>query len=111
LGPARQEPRPSQGRPAVIGQGAADGVTVAPNDFRLGIRSPLQLAFERADAADTFLQFLLGMAIGFVERPGGLTQVMGLAELVRHPRQGSGHGVTDRLLAVRAPSGSSHGPK
>jgi hypothetical protein len=40
------------------------------------------------------------MAVGFIDRLGGFTQIMEMTQLVRHPRQGLGHGGTDGGLAV-----------
>src|SRR5262249_10843835 len=65
-----------RGRPAVIGLGAADGGAVAPSRLGIGVGALLHLTLDGANAADAFLQFLLGVAVGFVKGPGGLAQVV-----------------------------------
>jgi len=49
---------------------------------------------------DALFQFLLGVAVGLVSRPGGLAEVVELAQLVGHTGQGLGHGLANRVLAV-----------
>ena len=49
------------------------------------------------------------MAVRFGDRLGGLTQVVEMAQLVRHARQRLGHRLADRLLAVRDNAGDGHG--
>ncbi len=48
------------------------------------------------------------MPVRFVGRPGRLTQVVELAQLMRHARQFLGHGLADRLLAVRDDARDRH---
>jgi hypothetical protein len=47
----------------------------------------LALTFELADPADALFQFFFRVAVGFVDRPGGLTQVVEVALLVRYVRE------------------------
>ena len=57
---------------------------------------------------DLLLQLLLGVPVGLVDRPGGLAQVVELAQLVRHPGERLGHRLADRVLAVGHDPGDRH---
>jgi hypothetical protein len=95
------EPGGGQRWPAIIREGTADGATIAAHDLSFGVRAPFQFAFNRPDATHPLFQGFLGMAIGFIDGLGGFTQIMEMTQLVRHVRQGLGHGSTDGGLAVR----------
>ena len=47
-----------------------------------------------------FFQLLLGVAVRLEDRPGRLTQVVKLAELMGHPGQDLGNRLADGMLAV-----------
>ena len=47
-----------------------------------------------------FFQLFFCVPVGFVERPGRLTQVVEVAQLVRHPWQFLGDRLADRFLAI-----------
>jgi hypothetical protein len=64
------------------------------------IRAGFQLPFERTDFSDLLLEFLLGMAIGFVNRLRRFAEVVELAQLVRHARQRGLDRPTNRVLPV-----------
>src|SRR4051794_15477826 len=57
-----------QGRPAVVGHGTAYGIAVPLDGLGLGVGAVFQLALDGPHAANTLLEFLLGMAVGFVNR-------------------------------------------
>jgi hypothetical protein len=48
------------------------------------------------------------VAVGLVDRRGGLAEVMEVAELMRHALEGPGHRVADRGLAVGDDPGDRH---
>ena len=75
------QPRGLQGRAAVVGHGRAGRRAVAPDRVGLGIVAALEPPLDRPDAPDLLLELDLGVAIGFVDRRGGLSKIMGLAEL------------------------------
>ena len=50
----------------------------------------------------------LGVAVGLVDRLGGLAKVMEVAELVGHAVEGLGHRLADRRLAVGDDPGDRH---
>jgi hypothetical protein len=95
------EPGGGQRGPAIIREGTAYGATIAAHDLCFGVRAPFQFAFNRPDATHLFFQGFLGMAIGFIDGLGGFTEIMEMTQLVRHVRQGLGHGSPDGGLAVR----------
>jgi len=94
------QPGGLQGRPALIGQRTADGVTVAADGLRLGIGASFPFPLDRPHPADPFLQFLLGVTVGLVEGSGRLTQLVELAELIGHSGQSLGHGLADGVLSI-----------
>jgi hypothetical protein len=73
------EPGGIQGRAAIVGEGTAHGTAVAPNDLRFGVRSAFEVPFDGAYPADALLQFLLGMAVGLLDRLGRFAQIMQVA--------------------------------
>jgi hypothetical protein len=95
------EPGGGQRWLAIIREGTAYGATRAAEDLRFGVRARFQYAFNRPDATHPLFQDFLGMAVGFIDGLGGFTQIMELTPLVRHVRQGLGHGSPDGGLAVR----------
>jgi hypothetical protein len=79
--------------------------------LRRRIRAGFQLPFERTDFPDVLLKFLLGMAIGFVNRLGRFAEVVELAELVRHTRQRGLDRPANRVLPVGDHSPDRHGQR
>src|SRR5262249_31599472 len=77
------QPGGIQGRPAIVGQGTPHRITVAARREGLRIGAALQRPLDRPHPPDTLFQLLLGVAIRLVGGPGGLTQVVKLAQLVR----------------------------
>ena len=102
------EPRGRQRWVAIVGEGAAHRATGAPHDFRFGVGTPRTLPVKRTAAPHPLFQDFLGMAIGFIDGLGGFTQIMELAQLGRHARQGLCHGGTDGGLAVRDAPDNGH---
>jgi hypothetical protein len=103
-----REPGGGPGWPASIRAGTTYGATIAAHALSLGGRAPFQLAFDGPDATPPLLPGFLGVAVGFLERRGGFTPRREMPPLVRHPRQGLGHGGTDGGWAVRdAPDSGS----
>ena len=96
-----REPGGGQGWSPIISQGAAYGATIAAHDLSLRVRAFFEFAFDGPDATHPLFQGFLGMAVGFIDRLGGFTQIMEMAQLVRHARQSLGHGGTDGGLTVR----------
>ena len=94
------KPRTTQGWSSIVGHGTAHRQTIAANRGRLGIRPVLQGAFERADAAHLFLQFLLGMPIGLGDRLGRFPQVVKVAQLMGHLRKHRRNGGTNGVLPI-----------
>jgi hypothetical protein len=94
------EPGRAQGRVAIIGERTAHGQTVGAGGLGHGIGAGVELPFERPDAADLFLELLLGMAIGFVDGLGGGAEVVKLAQLMGNPRQRRPDGTANGVLAV-----------
>jgi transposase len=90
----------AQGRVAIIGQGAAHGQAVSAGGLGRGIGAGFELPFERPHAADLLFEFLLGMAIRFVDRLGGFAEVVKLAQLMRHPGQRRPDGPANGVLTV-----------
>ncbi|AMV25968.1 hypothetical protein VT84_16335 [Gemmata sp. SH-PL17] len=80
----------------------------APHRRGPGIRSPLDLARDRADPASLLLEFHLGVPIGRVNGPGALAQVVERAQLVRHTGERLRDRLTDRVLAVGDDSRNRH---
>src|SRR5690606_39059837 len=74
--PPELQPRGLQRGPAVVGQRTADRGAIAPDHLGLGILTPLDLAFDRPDAADLLLELDLGVAVGLVDRQRRLAQVV-----------------------------------
>ena len=105
---AQLQPRGLQRRPAVVGQRRADRRAVAPDRLGLGVVAALDLPLDRPDAADLLLQLDLGVAVGLVDRPGRLAEVVELAELVGHAVEGLGDRLADRVLAVGDHPGDRH---
>ena len=58
------------------------------------------MPFERSNAADQLFQFLLGMAIRFVDRLGGFAEVVKLAQLMGDPGQRRPDGAANGVLAI-----------
>jgi hypothetical protein len=75
----QQPSRGRQRRPAVVAQGRPHGDAVAAHDLPLRVVLPFGHPLALADAADTLLPFLLGVAIRRADRLGGLAQVVELA--------------------------------
>jgi hypothetical protein len=98
-----------QGGPTVIGQGAAHGGAVSADDLGHRIVLGLQSAFDGPNPAHGFLQLLLGLAVEFVDGQACLTQVMELAELVRHLGQRLLHRIPHRPLAIGNDPTDGHG--
>src|SRR3982751_2785692 len=86
--------------PAVVGQGAAYRRAVALHDLRLRVAPALDLAVDRSDPTHHLLQLFLGMPVGLKDRQGGFTQVVEMAQLVRHVGPDLANGKPDRMLAV-----------
>ena len=102
------EPGGGQRWPAIIHEGTAYGAPIAAHDLRCGVRAPFQFTCNRPDATHPLFQGFLGVAVGFRDGLGGFTQIMEMTQLVRHGRQGLGHGSTDGGLAVRAAPDYGH---
>src|SRR5215475_12135666 len=102
------EPGGGQRWPAIISEGTAYGATIAVHALSFGVRAPFQFTFNRPDATHPLFQGFLGMAVGFIDGLGGFTRIMEMTQLVRHGRQGLGHGSTDGGLAVSAAPDYGH---
>ena len=89
-----------QRRRPIIGQRTAHGHRVATHHAGGGAGLALDRALDLADATHPFLEFLLGMPVRVGNLGRRLTEVMKLAELVRHARQGTLDGPTNGVLAV-----------
>jgi hypothetical protein len=86
--------------PAVIGDRAAHGRTIALHDGRFRIVPLLHGPFDPADAAHLLLELFLGMPVGLEDRMRRLAQEMELAQLMRHARQDLGDRLADGGLTV-----------
>jgi hypothetical protein len=53
--------------------------------------------------AHTLLELLLSVAIGLIQRVGGLVEVVKVAQPVRHVRKGLGNRLPQRLLSITPP--------
>lgn len=84
----------------LIGQGATDRGTVTLNDLRFLVLPSAHRPLQWPDAPHPFLQFLLGMPIGFPRRAGGLLEIMVVTSLMRHPREDLGDRLTDTGLPI-----------
>jgi hypothetical protein len=78
------QPRGGQRGAAIVGEGAAHRATVAPHDLSLMVGTPLKLPFNGPNAPYMLFEFLLGMAIGVIDRLGGFAEIMEVTQLVRH---------------------------
>lgn len=85
---------------AIVRERTTHSPTVPADDLGLGIALAFDLAFDRTHTAHALFEFFLGVAIGFRDRLGRVTQVMAMAQLMGHPRSGVRHGVSDGGLAV-----------
>lgn len=84
----------------LIGQGATDRGTVTLNDLRFLVLTSAQRPLQWPDALHPFLQFLLGMPIGFPRRAGGWLEIMVVTSLMWHPREDLGDRLTDTGLPI-----------
>jgi hypothetical protein len=101
----------TQRRAAIIGQGATHGQTVGAGGLRRRIGAGFQVPFEGADFPHVLLELLLGMAIGFVDRPSRFPEVVKLAQLVGDARQRRADGAPNGVLAVREHPADRHGQR
>ncbi len=76
------EPRGFQGRSPIIGEGAAYRRTVTTYDLGFRITPACKLAFQGTHPPDTLFQFLLSMAVSFINGLCGLAEIMKVAQLV-----------------------------
>ena len=70
------EPRGIQGGPSIIRQRTAYGRTVAPYDCSFRVTPSFEAPFKGTDPTDTFFQFFLGMAVGFINGLRRLVEIM-----------------------------------
>jgi hypothetical protein len=105
------EPQPggTQRRTAIICQRAAHGEAVGARGLRGRICARFQLPFERADFPHVLLEFLLRMAIGFVDRLGGFPEIVKVAQLMRNTRQSGLDGAANGVLPVGENASDRHG--
>jgi hypothetical protein len=105
------EPQPggTQRRTAIIGQRAAHGEAVGARGLRGRIGARFQLPFERADFPHLFLELLLRMAIGFVDRLGGFPEIVKVAQLMGNARQSGLDGAANGVLPVGEDASDRHG--
>jgi hypothetical protein len=96
---------------AIVGEGTADGATIASDDLCLRVRAAGELPLDGPHPADTLLQCLLGVAVRLVHRLGGFVEVREVTQLVRHLGQGVGHGPADGVLAVGDPPDKRDGQR
>ncbi len=89
-----------QRRAAVVGQRRPHRGAVLASCLGLRVVATFELPLDRPDAADLFLEQDLGVAVGLVDRPRRLAEVVELAELVGHAGQRLGDGLADRMLPV-----------
>lgn len=94
-----QPTRHPRGLP-LIGQGTTDCGTVTLNDLRFLVLTSAHRPLQWPDAPHPFLQFLLGLPIGFPRRAGGLLEIMVVTSLMRHPRKDLGDRLTDTGLPI-----------
>ena len=97
-----------QGWPSIIRQRTAHGRTVAPDDFGFRAMPSFEAPFDGTDPTDMFFQFFLGMAVGFINRLSGLTEIMKVTELVGHLGEHRRDGTADGQLAVRNDADNRH---
>jgi hypothetical protein len=100
--------RGRQGRPAIIGDGAAHRRAIALPNSRLGIGVLRHGSLDPADPAHLLPEFLLGMPVRLEDRVSRLTQEMKVAELMRHPRQRLGHRLADGGLTIADDARDGH---
>lgn len=101
-------PRGAPWRAAIVGQRAADGEAVPPRRLRRLVVAPREGTLDGPHAAHFLLEQHFGVPVGRADRLGGLAEVVALAQLVGHPRQGGPHGVAERLLPVRDHPANRH---
>ena len=102
------EPRGLQGWAAIIGEGTPYSRTVAPYDFGFRVTPSFEAPFDGAYPTDTFFQFFLGMAVGFINGLRRLAEVMEVTELVWHMGEHLRDGTADGQLAVRNDADNRH---
>jgi hypothetical protein len=78
------EPRGFQGWAAIIREGTPHGRTVAPHHCSFRIMPSFEAPFNGAYPADTLCAFLLGMAVGVLNRLRCLAEIMEVTQLVWH---------------------------
>jgi hypothetical protein len=105
------EARSAQGRQAVVRQGAPHGETVGAHRLGGRIAARLQLPLQRPHAPHLFLELLLGVAVGFVDRLRGFPQIVEVAELMRHAGQRHAHRAPDGVLPIGDHAADRHGER
>ena len=71
----------------IVGHGTAHRRTVAAHDLGPRVVDVLHRTLDPADTASMFLQRLLGVPVGFEDRPRRLAQKVELAQLVGNAGQ------------------------
>jgi hypothetical protein len=96
-----REARQLHGRLAIIRERRAHCQTVAADRGGRCVLAFGHLALDLSNAARVFLEFSLGMPIGFDDRLGSFFEIVELAELVRNVGQGALDCQADRPLGIR----------
>lgn len=105
------EARGAQRRQAVVRQRTPHGETVGAHGLGGRIAARFQLPLQRPHAAHLFLELLLGVAVGFVDRLRGFPQIVEVAELMRHAGQRRPHRAPDGVLPVGDHAADRHGER
>ena len=105
------QPSRTQRRPAIIREGTAHSEAVGARGLRGRIGARFELPFERPDFPDVLLEFLLGMAIGFVNWLRRFAEVVEVAQLVRHAWQRGLDCPANRVLPVGNDAPDRHGQR
>ena len=105
------EARGAQRRQAVVRPRTPHGETVGAHGLGGRIAARFQLPLQRPHAAHLFLELLLGVAVGFVDRLRGFPQIVEVAELMRHAGQRRPHRAPDGVLPVGDHAADRHGER
>jgi hypothetical protein len=87
--------------PSIVGDCAAYRQAVAADGLGFQVLPAFQLPLDGPHPAHPLLEFLLGMAVGFIDLFGRLSEVVKLAQLVRSFGEHSCHSPSDRVLPIR----------
>ena len=89
-----------QRRATIVRQCTPHGQAVRRQHPRMLVVAGSQAAFDLPDPSEVLLQLHFGVPVGLVDGSGGLAQEVKLAQLMRHPWEGSLHSVPDGTLPV-----------